>query len=277
MAMEPIYVNELLPVLDRRLIELLRSLGANDWTRLATPKWTVKEVASHLLDGNLRRLSMARDGYWGEPFTGSSERELVDFLHGLNADWVKATRRLSPDVLIALLETTNARVTEYFQSLDPRGRAVFAVSWAGEKESENWFDIAREYTEKWHHQQQIREAVGKGLDAIATRELYYPVLDTFIRVLPHRYEQVEATDGSAIGIHVQGDAGGSWYLHRQESAWTLARTRVGENRGEVVIPQAIAWRLFTKGLSKGAAKAQVQCTGDPALTSPMLDVLAIVG
>jgi hypothetical protein len=38
------------------------------------------------------------------------------------------------------------------------------VAWAGEAESKNWFHVARDYSEKWHHQQQIREAVSQILN-----------------------------------------------------------------------------------------------------------------
>ena len=65
MAIPPIYVSHLFPALDQKLVELLRSLTSEEWERLATPKWRVKDVAGHLLDSNLRRLSIARDGYWG--------------------------------------------------------------------------------------------------------------------------------------------------------------------------------------------------------------------
>jgi hypothetical protein len=46
----------------------------------------------------------------------------------------------------------------FHKSLDPLAPAAFAVSWAGEETSSNWFDTARELTERWHHQQQIRLA-----------------------------------------------------------------------------------------------------------------------
>jgi hypothetical protein len=34
------------------------------------------------------------------------------------------------------------------------------VAWAGEAESTNLFDTAREYTERWHHDMQIRSPLG---------------------------------------------------------------------------------------------------------------------
>jgi uncharacterized protein (TIGR03083 family) len=267
-------VIDVIPRIDSKLIELLRSLAADDWERPATPKWRVKEVAGHLLDGNLRRLSMARDGYWGEPFSGDS---LVDFLNQLNADWVWAMKRLSPQVLAWLLEQSNRQVEDYFKSLDPQGQAVFAVSWAGEDKSKNWFDIAREYTEKWHHQQQIREAVGRDVNAIMSRPLYYPVLDTFMRALPHGYRQVSAGEGVTIAVRVTGVAGGSWYLRRRGTGWEFSHDSNGEFQAEVTIPQEIAWKLFTKGLTSESVRAQLKFSGDEKLTSPILKVVAIVG
>lgn len=34
------------------------------------------------------------------------------------------------------------------------------MSWAGEDGDAGWLDIGREFTEQWHHQMQIRDAVG---------------------------------------------------------------------------------------------------------------------
>jgi hypothetical protein len=45
-------------------------------------------------------------------------------------------------------------------ALPPHAEAPFGVAWAGETRSANWLDTGREYTERWHHQMQIRDAVG---------------------------------------------------------------------------------------------------------------------
>ena len=87
-------------------------------------------------------------------------KDLVAFINQLNASWVAAAKRLSPRVLVDLLEWSGPRVAELFASLPPDGPAHFPVAWAGEERSANWMDTGREYTEKWHHQAQIREAVG---------------------------------------------------------------------------------------------------------------------
>jgi len=184
-------VRHLFRPLDDRLIVLLQSLDAADWDRpTAARLWTVKDVAAHLLDGNIRLLSIQRDRYYGEaPPASPSFEDLVGWLNGLNADWVKASRRISPGVLILLHRLTNDLVNAWYESLDLYEEAVFAVSWAGETRSLNWMHLAREYTEKWHHQQQIREATGR--DGIMTREFFFPMIDTFLRGLPYTLRQTE--------------------------------------------------------------------------------------
>ena len=275
-ALEPLYLTELFPKLDARLIELLRSLDDEDWNRPTVAKlWRVKDIAAHLLDGNIRRLSIHRDGYAGDP-PGEigSYQDLVEYLNRLNADWVKAARRISPRVLIDLLERTGREVYELFKTLDPHAPAIFSVAWAGEAKSENWFDIARDYTEHWPHQQQIRLAVGK--PGIMERELYFPLLDTFLRALPHTYRNVEAPDGALLEVEVSGEAGGSWFLERRDGAWRLGRDAEGKPGARVVIDPDIAWRLFTKGISRDEARRVMRFEGDEALGQMVLDVLAVM-
>jgi hypothetical protein len=80
----------LLPELDEMLIKLLDGLSDADWEKQTlAPKWKVKDVAVHLLDGNLRTLSMLRDGYYGDkPDNIHTYEDLIAFLNRLNADWV---------------------------------------------------------------------------------------------------------------------------------------------------------------------------------------------
>ncbi len=132
---------------------------------------------------------------------------MTEYLHRLNAEWTTATRRVSPRILVHWLEATGEELADLFESLDPFGRAVFPVAWAGEEESPNWFDVAREYTEKWHHTQQIFEAVGKP-STITIRRLFHPCLDTFLRALPFTYRHVRADSGTAVAVTIRGEAGG---------------------------------------------------------------------
>jgi uncharacterized protein (TIGR03083 family) len=272
----PIFVVDLFPQLDTRLIELLRSLSAGDWERQTiAPLWRVKDVAAHLLDTNLRRLSIVRDRFFGEkPENADSYEGLVSFLNRLNADWVKAFKRVSPPVLVDLLEHTGREVNEMYRGLDPYAEAVLPVAWAGEERSLNWFESAREYTERWHHQQQIRLAVDR--PGIMDRELYFPVLDTFMRALPFRYQRVAADEGALITFRITGDAGGAWFLIRRDGKWELASESSGRLASEVEFSQEIAWRIFTKGIAKDAARPQIRVTGDRNLGLHILNVIAVM-
>jgi uncharacterized protein (TIGR03083 family) len=276
----PLLTAHLFPALDAHLIDLLRSLAPDDWERQTiAPRWKVKDVAAHLLDTQLRKLSFGRDGYTLSPAPAiASDRDLVAFIDRLNAEGVSVYRRLSPPVLIAWMEQTSREAASYYASLDPFAPARFGVSWAGESVSENWFDVARELTERWHHQQQIRLALAeaRSLRAIMTPELYHPVLDCFMRALPFHYRSMSARAGTAVTIRVSGDCGGDWHLYRGD-AWMLASEPVGTIAATVTVPQDIAWRIFTKGIAREKAREHVRVTGDTALGSHVLDMLAIVG
>lgn len=274
--LEPIFVVELFPKIEAKLVEVLRSLTPEEWDlRTIAPQWSVKDVAAHLLDTNLRKLSMVRDGYFGEsPGQIESYKDLVEFLNRLNADWVRAMRRVSPRLITDLLEWSAPMVYEFTRGLDPMAQASFSVAWAGEEKSPNWFDIAREYTERWHHQQQIRLAVGK--PGIEGRELYHPVLDTFVRALPHGYRDVEATDGTVMLLEVDGEAGGKWLLVRMGGRWELNSEADRKADASVVIPQEIAWRVFTKGIDRESALKQSRISGDRRLSEHLFGVLAVM-
>jgi hypothetical protein len=134
--------------------------------------------------------------------------------------------------------------------------------------------MAREYTERWHHQQQIRLAVDK--PGIMERELYFPVLDTFIRALPFRYKNVDADEEALIEFRITGDAGGMWFLLRRSGKWELISESVGQLAAEVEFSQEIAWRIFTKGIAKEAARPQITVTGDRNLGLHILNVIAVM-
>ena len=272
----PIEAAPLVAEVDAALLALLRSLKDEDWSRpTIAGAWTVRDVTAHLLDTALRRLSFARDG-WLPRADIRSDADLIALVNAANADGVRALGRLSPAVLISLMELATTQLSAYLQSLDPRGPAAFPVSWAGDAASPQWFDVARELTERWHHQQQIRDAVGK--PGIMTPRLYHPVLDCFLRALPHRYRTVQAPAGSLVQIVVSGECGGEWNLERRSSGWRLiASANPASLAARAMIPQEIAWRVFTKGIDRESLDRTVRLEGDETLARPVLTLVAIVG
>jgi len=274
---EPIYIAHLFPELDSLLLEYLRKLAPADWERpTLAPQWSVKDVAAHLLDSNIRASSILRDGYRGEKYSGpDSYDDLVIFLNKLNADWIRAFRRVSPGVLTDLLEITGKSFCECMQSLEPSAPAAISVAWAGESQSANWFHVAREFTEKWHHQQQIRHAVGDD-GILLTERFYLPYLDTYMRGLPHHYRGVSAVAGTTICFSVGGLKGARWYLVRSTNNWELYSECDTNVSCSVEIEKSVAWRIFTKGIGKSEAQSFVHVDGEQGLGNHVLGMIAVM-
>jgi uncharacterized protein (TIGR03083 family) len=273
---QPIEVLHLFPKLDVKLIELLRSLSPDDWhKRTIARKWNVKDIAAHLLDGNIRSLSMLRDNYWADkPAHITTYKELVIYLNELNAEWVNAYKRVSPAVIIEMLERTGKQYSDFLGGLDPWADAPFSVAWAGEEISKNWFHIAREYTEKWIHQQQIREAVG--IPGIITKELYYPFINTFMCALPHTYKYVDVPTGTSVEVKVTTEVGGDWRINKTDEGWVLRHfTRLEPNASLEIDPET-AWRLFSKGISPEEALEKVKIEGDEYLAKVALGMVSVM-
>lgn len=273
---EPIDIIALMPKLDEMLFKLLEGLTADDWDKQTiSPKWNVKDVAVHLLDGNLRTLSMLRDKYYGEKSdTIYSYADLLDFLNRLNADWVNATKRLSPKVIIDLLKSSGKEYCDFLATLNPNDKAEFSVAWAGENESENWFHIAREYTEKWHHQQQIRLAVGREQELLEEK-WYLPYLDTSVRALPYHYRNVEGKDKDLIKFTFLGKREKSWFLY-YDNGWELLTSTNIRPISEVKIKDNFAWKIFTKGITKEKAIESSEIVGDKRLGEKIFDMIAVM-
>src|SRR5437588_1802527 len=278
--LKPILTAHLFPRVDGLLLKLLLSLSPGDWERqTVSPKWKVKDVAAHLLDTPLRGLSMGRDSYLPPAPKLDSNAALGAYINQLNDEGVTVYRRLSPAVLISLMEVACKQLADYHASRDPYAMAPYGVSWAGEEKSANWFGTGREFTERWHHDQQIRLAVdpsGTAGPGIVTREFYYPVLDCFMRALPFTYRNVSAAPGTAIRITVSGKCGGSWHLYREQARWALSSDERAQPAAETVIPQEIAWRIFTKGIDHESVLSQVKTAGDRALALPVLGMVSVV-
>jgi uncharacterized protein (TIGR03083 family) len=273
---EPILCASVIREVDRRLVELLCSLTTEEWAmETVAPQWRVRDVAAHLLDTALRKLSMGRDRCRVETVDIRSNDDVIRLVNRLNSEGVTVYRRLSPRVLTGLLELVCAQTADYYESLDPFAQAAIGVSWAGEMTSLNWFDVARELTERWHHQQQIRMATGR--PGIMEPKLYHPVLDTFLRGLPHTFREVQAAPETAVLVEISGECGGRWCLMRSEERWSFSRELPQQVSALVTIPQSIAWQIFTKGLDRGSAESQTAVTGDLELGRQVLRLIAIVG
>ena len=111
---------------------------------------------------------------------------------------------------------------------------------------------------RWHHQQQIRDAVGRA----PLYETYLaPVIATFMRALPYTYREVDAS------IVVRVD----------DASWSLVRGELFEGEAEDALARITltgdrAWRLFTR--QKIDPHAVIE--GDARYAEPLLRMTSIV-
>lgn len=269
----PCFTSQLFRPLLAELLHTLRGLEADDWERSTlAPTWGVRDVAAHLLDGDLRKIAVYRDAHV-LPLDGPirSERELAVVINGLNATGVAYARRLSPRLIVDLLEMTGNWVAGVIEALPPHGRSIFAVSWAGESESENWMDTGREYTERWHHQMQIRNATARPL--LLDPHWMDPLLDISVRALPHAYRGLAAPAGTAITLDVGGTTTGTWTLVRSDRDWQLRSGPIADAHAVVRLSADNAWRMLYNAPYDRAA---IRIEGDAALAAPLLSTRSVI-
>src|SRR5579859_4327918 len=274
---EPIIVTDLFPQERKQLLELFADLSAEDWEKpTICPAWTVKDIGLHLLGDDMVYLSGRRD-HFSNPFFRNKDlhewESLVKNINEANELWVKATARISPRLLSNLLALTGKQFHEYVQSLDQMA-INGVVSWAGPDPAPVWLDTAREYTERWLHQQQIRDAVGK--PGLKEKRFFHPVLDTFVRALPHTYKDFPIANTTGIKLVVTGEAGDTWYLLGEANRWTLHKDIELHPTALVTMDQETCWRLFTKGISKDQARANTTIEGDQKLGEKILETVSII-
>ncbi|MSO49352.1 MAG: maleylpyruvate isomerase family mycothiol-dependent enzyme [Acidobacteria bacterium] len=259
------------------LVTLLRGMAPADFEKpTIAGTWVVRDVVAHIVDFSMRRLSFHRDALAPPPPKRpiTSEREFVDFINGINADWVDASRRLSTRLLTDLVEKATIELADFFEALPMDAPALFGVSWAGEQTSDGWFDIGREFTELWHHQQQIRLAVGAA--PLENARFLHAVLEIALRGLPHAYRDVAATDGDTVALDVTGPARGQWTLVRDPGRWAIQAGAPEAPTTRVRMSDDAAWRLLFNALKGDAARAAVQIDGRADLAEPLLAARSVV-
>lgn len=259
------------------IVELLRTLSADDWERKTVAgHWRVRDVAAHLLDTALRRLSFQRDGFTPPATPGVSPAEdLASFINALNATWVAAAQRLSPRVLTDLYALASTDLAGFMETLDLSATALFPVSWAGDTRSPQWLDIGREFTEVWHHGSQIRDAIGAG--AFSDAGWLRAVVHIGMHALPHAYRDVPCPrPGVSIAIEITGAASSSWTLHCRTGRWDIDEGRATNATATATMTDDVAWRLLFNALPPSRAASLVQIAGDAALALPLLRARSVV-
>jgi uncharacterized protein (TIGR03083 family) len=253
--------------LRRALAELLQSLDESQWALpTACPGWTVKDIALHVLGVELGNISYRRDDH---AVTSSPDTSLGEWLAGFNEQWVAASRRISTPLLIDLLDSAGAKLEAHLATLD-LDIVDAHVSWAGSDAVPRWLDVAREYTERWVHQQQIRDATNRPgmIDATYAG----PVIATFVHALPVAFAAADKPDGTSVVVEIHGAGGGAWSVVRTGTRWRLQQGAHDHPTARVTTTVDNAWRLLTRN----AAARPPTITGDESLGRPVQEAVAII-
>ena len=148
------------------------------------------------------------------------------------------------------------------------------MSWAGEHASAGWFDAGREFTQLWHHQQQIR--MGVGANALADARYLGAVIDIAVRGLPHAFRDAPAELGQCVAIDISGPSGGQWTLSYEGPRWTLFRGAPLSAAARIRLTDEMAWKLLFNAVSDVDAAGAVQVEGSKEIERAFLRARSVI-
>ncbi|HYH49561.1 MAG TPA: maleylpyruvate isomerase family mycothiol-dependent enzyme [Acidimicrobiia bacterium] len=260
----------------RALLGVLDTLRPDDWRRSTPcPGWAVHDLVLHLLGDDLGVLAILRDGHAAPLPAGASLAEAID---ALNDAWIGAAAgRFSPRMLRDMLAWSGDETHRFFAAEAWDAPSAMGVSWAGTAPSPHVLEVAREYTERWLHQQQLRETLRCGSlgDPILTRVL----LHSLAHCLPVAYAGNDAPEGSTVRLAVTGFPTLSLGLRRDADAWRLLRGAdlAGEPDCSIVAPGEPLWRAWTTNGTPAELEAAATVHGPaPDLARPLWQARAII-
>lgn len=261
----------------RSLLAILDSLTPDEWQqRTPCPGWTVHDLVLHLLGDDFGVLSILRDGHVA-PLPSESAASLARAIDELNESWVRAASgRLSPRMLRGLLAWSGDETHVFFAAVPYDAPSAMGVSWAGTAPSPHVLEVAREYTERWLHQQQLREAVGRGTlaDPILSRVL----LQALAHCLPVAYAGTDAPDGAAVRLAITDFPTLSIGLRRDGAGWRIVPGRdIREPDCAIAAPGDPLWRAWTTNGTPAELRAHATVDGPtPELAEPLWHARAII-
>ncbi len=260
-----------------RLLSLLGDLLPGDWARPSPcPGWNVLDLCVHLLGDDFGWLARQRDRHHGTaPPAGVDQIEggFATWLDDLQDQWVRAARRLSPRLVMHLLDWSGPQVFDTLASQDPT-RLDGSVWWASPGPVPVWLDQLREVSERWIHRQQLLQALGRPSDLRV--DLAGPVLDALRWAYPNRLGLIERPDGDSVTIRVRGPVERTWHLVAEGGQWPF-RPRPGDRTLAVLdVITEQAWRLLTNNLA-AEGRRDLHVSGDESIIEALLQTRAIIG
>ena len=262
----------LLPDEREALVVLLQDLAPEEWSaKTACAGWSVQDIAAHVLGDDVGLIAAWRDGYEDREAAPATWDELVALVNARNDAWVSAWRRASPRLIVEALEWSWPPLWEVLQAVDPE-QLGSPVSWAGDRPARNGLHVAREYAERWVHQQQIRDAVHR--PGLCEARWVRPLLDTFAHALPVALESHQAPPGTRVSVVAIGEGGGRWDVVRADR-WRLD-VEHDPASATLTVDVETLWRLYTKQVDPAVVETRAAITGDSELARRLLSVVAII-
>lgn len=261
----------------RALLALLDALEPDAWRGgTPCPGWTVHDLVVHLLGDDFGVLSLLRDHH-GQPMPSDGEASLAEAIDDLNHLWVRsAGGRLSPRMLRHLLSWSGDETHRFFAAVPYDAPTPPGVSWAGAPPSPHVLEVARQYSERWLHQQQLREAAGRSplTDPILTRVL----LQALAHCLPMAYRDTPAPDGATLRLDITDFPTLGIALRRDGPCWRLAPARgAADFDCTVALPGEPLWRAWTTNGDPADLRHAARVEGRaPELAEPLWPARAIV-
>jgi uncharacterized protein (TIGR03083 family) len=251
-----------------QLLALLETLSPSEWRQQTqVPGWCVKDIALHILDDDLSVLARNRDGDESGLINADDHQSLVLGLAAKNQRWIDGAQQLSSRLIIDLLAWSGDQVIEYYETV--ADGELSHVSWASDEPVPVWLDVAREFTERWVHQVQVREATER-LGQFVGEHLPL-VLRTFVWAFPHQY-RADSDEGTTVQIDLT--SGGIWTLTSQgRRTWSFAEGATASSDASASFGDDAGWRVLT---AAAYPAEQVTLSGPPHLVEPLLDVRSII-
>jgi uncharacterized protein (TIGR03083 family) len=259
-----------------RLLDVLRSLEASDWSRpTRCPGWSVHGLSLHLLGDDLSFLSWQRDEHHGTPAPASiDEAGFITWLDALQVEWVYAARRLSPRLVIEMLEWLDTPIGAIVDAQDP-GVIDSHVSWASKYSVPKWLDQVRELSERWIHRQQILEALGRPVDL--NEDLCRTVLDGLRWAYPFRLGRLPRQAGTVVTVAITGpEVVDRWTLVSDGVQWQFGKATDAGAVAGIDATTNQSWRMLTNNLDSAVHGAPTTF-GDEEITDVLLRTRAIIG
>ncbi len=268
-------VTGVLPMERGALLELLSGLAPHEWAAATEcPAWTVAGVALHVLGDDLSLLARQRDAAaqglvtFGESHPGLTFRQLLD---GFNEQWVTATQFFSPALILTLLEATGRWTAEFYRDVDTEQLGEPVGLFAVQDASPYWQIAAREYLERWTHQQQIRRTTAR---PDLRHEFLVPAGEVVAHIIAAHARALDVESGMTIVFEISGV--GEWTVEVGATESLVFLGAAASPTVTLAIDADAATPILSRGLTAPDLIPKLRVTGSDDLSAKLAQGFTLI-